>query len=243
MQYSKQIASQTGQIAVLLDPDKLSTKKVNELIRKAEFAQINYFFVGGSSGSREQTINLVALIKSISQIPVILFPGSSDQISLDADAILLLNLISGRNPDFLIGHHIQAAEILKNSSLEIISTSYLLIDGGSASSVSYVSQTTPIPRNQLGIIRKTIIAGEQIGHKVCFLDAGSGAQFAVSDEIIKEVRMNTTNPIIVGGGIRTIEQIKLVFEAGANIAVIGNQLEENFDLLLDIQLHQTQKTT
>lgn len=240
MKLYNQILQKKNGIAVLLDPDKFENQDIDSLIDKANFASIDYFFIGGSTGTQEQTKKLVSLVKAKSSIPIILFPGSSEQISNEADGILLLNLISGRNPDFLIGHHINAAETLNNSSIEILSTSYVLIDGGNTSSVSYISQTSPIPRNQLSIIRKTVLAGEQIGHRICFLDAGSGATFPISKEIIETVRKTISNPLIVGGGIRSIEEIKIAFENGANLVVIGNQIEENIDFLLDIHSFQSQ---
>lgn len=241
MKLFNQINNTKKGIAVLLDPDKFENQDIVSLIDKAIFARIDYFFIGGSTGTVDQTKKLVSIVKSKTSIPIILFPGSSEQISPEADGILLLNLISGRNPDFLIGHHVNAAETLSKSSLEILSTSYLLIDGGNPSSVSYISQTSPIPNNQLSIIRKTVLAGEQIGHKICFLDAGSGAKFPISKEIIETVKKTIKNPIIVGGGIRRIEEINNTFDGGANIVVIGNQIEENIDFLLDI--HDFQSTT
>lgn len=168
------------QVAILIDPEKIqSIDQLDYLVRKIEFSKASYIFVGGSTVNPLDFSDVISRIKSTTSIPVIIFPGSSNQVSNDADGILLLNLISGRNPDFLITHHVQAAEFLDKSNLEIISTSYLLIDGGSQSSVAYVSQTTPIPHHNHSIVYKTALAGKQIGHKVIFLDAGSGAQNAV----------------------------------------------------------------
>jgi phosphoglycerol geranylgeranyltransferase len=173
------------------------------------------------------------LRKSI-KIPLVIFPGSSSQISDKADGILLLNLISGRNPDFLIGHHIQAAKTIVESNIEVISTSYLLIDGGNQSSVAYVSQTTPIPQHQISIAYKTALAGKLIGHQALFLDAGSGAKNAVSKELVQSLK-DLNQSLIVGGGIRSSEQISELHLAGANVVVIGNKIEEDIDFLLDIR--------
>ncbi len=224
-----------GQIAVLIDPDKYKLNQLKEFVSKCLFANIDYFFVGGSTGSRSDFEKCVTELKKITTKPIILFPGSSHHISKDADAILFLNLISGRNPDFLIGHHVQAAKELKESTLEIISTSYLLIDGGNESSVAYVSQTRPIPRNQLNLIEQTALAGELIGHQVLFLDAGSGAKQNVSAEIISKLRKQTNRPVIIGGGISSEKELVNLANAGANILVIGNKLEEDIDFLLSVQ--------
>ncbi|HLU86720.1 MAG TPA: phosphoglycerol geranylgeranyltransferase [Taishania sp.] len=222
------------QVAILIDPEKIqSIDQLDYLVRKIEFSKASYIFVGGSTVNPLDFSDVISRIKSTTSIPVIIFPGSSNQVSNDADGILLLNLISGRNPDFLITHHVQAAEFLDKSNLEIISTSYLLIDGGSQSSVAYVSQTTPIPHHNHSIVYKTALAGKQIGHKVIFLDAGSGAQNAVQPDLVQTL-VKLGQPIIVGGGIRSLEQIKNLHDAGANLVVIGNKIEEDIDFLLEI---------
>lgn len=222
-------------IAVLIDPEKLdelnSTCNLLEAISKSN---IDFIFVGGSSASRKEVEQTVQFIKSKTTLPIVLFPGASHQIDHSADAILFLSLISGRNPDFLIGHQIEAAQELNESNLEVISTSYLLIDGHSNSSVAYVSQTTPIPRDHISIAYRTALAGKLLGHNAIFLDAGSGAKKSVSREMIHKLATIGT-PLIIGGGLKTIEEIMVAHEAGANIVVIGNQLEKDIDLLLDIQ--------
>lgn len=229
------INSQKGQIAILIDPEKCTDlNRLGELLNKAKFADVDYLFVGGSTVTREEFINCIEFIKSNSQIPVVLFPGASHQISSKADGLLYLSLISGRNPDYLIGHHVLSASEVYDMDIEIIPTGYILIEGGSNSSVAYVSQTTPIPGDKLSIIQNTAKAGILQGKRLLFFDAGSGAKNHVPLNVIAEAnKLNT--PIIVGGGIRTLEQIKEIHEAGANVAVIGNKIEEDIDFLLDIK--------
>jgi len=226
----------TGQIALLIDPEKTTDEeKLIELVRKAEFAGVHFFFVGGSTVIRKDIEHVVHVIKSHTAIPVLLFPGAYHQLSPEADALLFLNLISGRNPDFLIGHHVQCAEEVLNMDLEVIPTGYILIDGGKLTSVAYVSQTTPIPREKLSIARQTAIAGHLMGQRLLYFDAGSGALMSVPTELIREIKETLPTPVIVGGGIRTIEAIEAMKEAGANVIVIGNKIEEDLDFLLDIR--------
>jgi len=230
------ISKESGQIALLIDPEKaIKTDKLLDLIQKATFAGVHYFFVGGSTVHRKDIERVVALLKANSSIPIVLFPGAGHQLSADADALLFLNLISGRNPDFLIGHHVQCAEEVLGMDLEVIPTGYILIDGGKLTSVAYVSQTTPIPRDQLSIARQTAIAGHLMGQQLIYFDAGSGALQSVPTELVQEVKTILPTPIIVGGGIRTIEAIEALKIAGANIIVIGNKIEEDIDFLLDIR--------
>jgi putative glycerol-1-phosphate prenyltransferase len=229
------ISSKKGQIAILIDPEKCAdTSKLSELLKKAYFANVNYLFVGGSTVSREEFINCVDFIKENSKIPLVIFPGASHQISNKADALLYLSLISGRNPDFLIGHHVLSAREVYDMNIEVLPTGYILIEGGTNSSVAYVSQTTPIPGDKMSIILNTAKAGILQGKKLLYFDAGSGAKFHVPIEVIEEVnKLNT--PMIVGGGIRTLLQIQQIHAAGANIAVIGNKIEEDINFLLDIK--------
>lgn len=227
-------AKRLGQIAILIDPEKSKNQvQLKAVIDKAQFAEVDYFFVGGSTVSREDFISVVSFIKKNSSIPVVIFPGASHQISKEADALLYLSLISGRNPDFLIGHHVQSANEVYDMDIEVIPTAYILIDGGTKSSVAYVSQTTPIPNDKLSIITNTAKAGILQGKKLLYLDAGSGAHQSVLPETVKELtRLNS--PIIIGGGIKTREQITELSKAGANVIVIGNKIEEDIDFLLDI---------
>lgn len=228
-------AERKGQVAVLIDPDKCGDKdKLGELLHKAAFAKVDYLFVGGSTVSQQDFQEAVHYIKSNSQIPLIIFPGASHQISEEADALLYLSLISGRNPDFLIGHHIQSAKEVFDMDIEVIPTAYILIDGGTVSSVAYVSQTTPIPPEKRSIILNTAKAGILQGKKLIYLDAGSGAKNSIPTEVIEE--LNTLKvPIIVGGGIKESQQLEDFKQAGANIIVIGNKLEEDIDFMLDIK--------
>ncbi|MFT5818999.1 MAG: phosphoglycerol geranylgeranyltransferase [Crocinitomix sp.] len=223
-------------IAILVDPDKVNTAiDIDPLIKKIEALESAIIFVGGSTVDPVDFENCVSAIKAKCDIPVILFPGSSQQISAKADGILFLTLISGRNPDFLIGHQIESAHLIKKMDLEVIPTGYLLVDGGKTSSVSYVSQTTPIPADQITIAVKTAIAGEMLGLKALFMDAGSGADKPVSGEMIAAVKKNISIPLIIGGGLKTIEDIKTALGAGADLVVIGNRIEEDTNFLLDIK--------
>lgn len=232
----QKIAERTGQIALLIDPEKtLDPIQLAELVRKAEFAGIHYFFVGGSTVLRNDIERVVSSLKKISKIPVVLFPGASHQLSKEADALLFLNLISGRNPDFLIGHHVQCAEEVDAMGIEVVPTSYILVDGGKMSSVAYISQTTPIPRDQANIILRTALAGQLMGQRITYLDAGSGALESVPENVIRLLRSRIKTPIIVGGGIQSTETMDRLAAAGANILVIGNKIEENIDFLLDIK--------
>lgn len=231
---AEKFSKRLGQIAVLIDPEKSKNKsQLKEIIKKAEFAGVSYLFVGGSTVSREDFISVVSFLKKKSSIPVVIFPGASHQISNDADALLYLSLISGRNPDYLIGHHVQSANEVYDMDIEVIPTAYILIDGGTKSSVAYVSQTTPIPNDKLSIISNTAKAGILQGKKLLYLDAGSGAHQTVLAETVNELKKLNT-PIIIGGGIRTKEKISELSNAGANVIVIGNKIEEDLDFLLDI---------
>lgn len=231
----EKFSSKKGQIAVLIDPEKSKKpSQLLELIKKAEFAGINFLFVGGSTVSREDFVFVISFLKKNSSIPVVIFPGASHQISNKADALLYLSLISGRNPDYLIGHHVQSANEVYEMDIEVIPTAYILIDGGTKSSVAYVSQTTPIPNDKLSIITNTAKAGILQGKQLLYLDAGSGAQQTVLAETIKELnKLNT--PIVIGGGVRSKEKITELAEAGANVIVIGNKIEEEIDFLLDVR--------
>lgn len=222
-------------IAILIDPDKVnSDEELIELLEKINFLSPSFIFIGGSTVEAKLFQRVVKLTKNNSTIPVIIFPGAHHQISDKADGILFLSLISGRNPDFLIGHQIESAHQLKKMNVQTIPTGYILIDGGKTTTVSYVSQTTPIPADQQGIAIKTAIAGETLGLKCIFMDAGSGARNSVTSEMIKAVKQNIDIPLIIGGGIRSKEQIKAAFQGGADLVVIGNRIEEDTDFLLDI---------
>lgn len=228
-------------VAVLIDPDKSTDPNVlKSVIEKAEFAKVKYFFVGGSTVSREDFNKVVSFLKNNTSIPVIIFPGASHQISPEADALLYLSLISGRNPDYLIGHHVASAHEVYDMDLLTIPTAYILIEGGTHSSVAYVSQTTPIPSDKTSIITNTAKAGILQGKQLLYLDAGSGAIHPVPTEVI-EVLKPLKKPIIIGGGVTSTEKIKEMHNAGANVVVIGNKIEDDINFLLDIQLYNKER--
>ena len=221
-------------VAILIDPEKFSTlPHLSSFLEKINAAKPNFIFIGGSTVTRKDFNQCIKEIKAKTTIPIVIFPGASHQISKEADAILFLSLLSGRNPDYLIGHHVQAVDELEKMDIEIIPTAYLLIDGGRKSAVEYVTQTSPIPSDQPNIVRKTALAGKFQGKKIIYLDAGSGAIHSIPSEIIKSVN-NLEMPLIVGGGITSIEEVSLAHKAGANIVVIGNKIEKDIDFLLDI---------
>lgn len=219
------------QIAVLVDPDKTDAKKLVKTIQAAELAKVDFYLVGGSLLLKNNLDEIIAVIKKNSKKKVYLFPGNPSQISDKADGILLLSLISGRNAELLIGNHVLAAPMLKQLKLNIISTGYILVESGTQTTVSYISNTTPIPANKPEIAACTALAGEQLGLKIIYLEAGSGAQNAVSSETINTVRKQITVPLIVGGGIKTIAQIETAFAAGADVVVIGTAIEKDIDFL------------
>jgi putative glycerol-1-phosphate prenyltransferase len=213
--------------AFLVDPDKHDEASLNKLAGMADRETVDFFLVGGSlvSGSVDETVHT---LKSHTDLPVLLFPGNVLQISPHADGILLLSLISGRNPEFLIGNHVIAAPVLKKTRLEIIPTGYILIENGRTTSVEYVSNTKPIPADKIELTVATAMAGEMLGHKLLYLEAGSGALEPVNSSMIREVKNNTEIPLIVGGGIHTAAQISQIYEAGADIIVIGSVIENDY---------------
>ena len=214
-------------LAILLDPDDMDFTSLKEKVKLANEAAIDFLFVGGSLITQDCLDQTLDIIKSESTIPVVIFPGSAQQINKKADAILLLSLISGRNPEMLIGAHVAAAPALKASGLEIIATGYLLIDSGKPTTASYVSNTLPLPHNKPSIAAATALAGEQLGLKLTFLDGGSGAENPVSPTMVKSVRKLVSSPIVVGGGVSSPKIAKELFDAGADLIVIGTAIEEN----------------
>ncbi len=223
-------------LAILIDPEKTHTiEKLKGLIEKINILSPAFIFVGGSTVSEEHLDACIRLIKNNSSVPIIIFPGSQTQVHELADGILFLSLISGRNPDYLIGHQVKSAHIIKKMNLEVIPTGYILIDGEKNSSVAYVSQTTPIPNDQNNIAVQTAIAGEMLGLKTIFMDAGSGAYKSIPTEMIAEVKQNISIPLIIGGGIKSIEEVENAYSAGADIVVIGNKIEKDIDFLLDLK--------
>jgi putative glycerol-1-phosphate prenyltransferase len=221
--------------AVLVDPDKINDKQdLIKLVNLCNESIVDFFFVGGSLITRDILSDVVAVIKKYCNIPVILFPGSHLQIDYQADGILFLSLISGRNAEFLIGQHVVAAPILKNSDLEIIPCGYMLIGSGNETAVSYMSNSIPIPYSQNTVASSTAIAGEMLGLKLIYMDAGSGASMPVSPEMIKEVTIKTELPLIVGGGIDNLAKVSDTVKAGADLLVVGNGIEKNPDFISEV---------
>ena len=236
MVYTKFVASGRPKLAVLIDPDKQNRESLLELITLGTNCKVDFFFIGGSLLIEKNFEATIEAIKTNCSIPVIIFPGNNYQLSSMADAVLFLSLISGRNPEYLIGQQVVAAPIIKRMGLEAIPTGYILVDGGRASSTSYITQTMPIPHDKTDLAVATAQAGELLGMKLIYLEAGSGAKNSVSAEMIKTVKQNISVPLIVGGGIRTSEQAEEICKAGADILVVGNALEETPGLLMEISL-------
>lgn len=222
-------------IAVLVDPDKVDDPaKLLHLINLASENCVDFFFVGGSLVTTTNLSEVVRQIKANVTIPVVLFPGNTMQIEPTADALLFLSLISGRNPELLIGQHVMAAPILRNTSLEVIPTGYILVNSGKITSVAYISNTTPIPDDKYSLAASTALAGVMLGLQVIYMDAGSGAEKEISAKMITSVRKTINVPLIVGGGINTARKAITALEAGADMIVIGNALEKDPDLLTEV---------
>ena len=215
------------QFAVLIDPDKHTLAEVENIAILASKSNVDYFFVGGSLLINNQLDQCISMLKEKAEIPVVLFPGNTLQMSWEADAILFLSLISGRNPEMLIGRHVIAAPYLKLSPLEVISTGYMLIESGKPTAVSYMSNSSPIPADKDDIAMCTAMAGEMLGLKIIYMDAGSGALNTVPIGMVENVKKSISVPLIIGGGIRTPGHAAALCAAGADIIVIGNALENN----------------
>ena len=220
------------QLAFLIDPDKFQVRRMSELKVLLDEVRPDLLLIGGSLISLDVG-NFVRELKQYVDLPVVLYPGSSIQVCKEVDAILFLSLISGRNPEFLISHHVAAAPHIKANGIEAISTGYMLIDGGSNTSVQYISQTQPIPDDKSDIAVATALAGQYLGMKMIYMDAGSGAKNPIAQEMIGEVKSAIDIPLMVGGGIRDIDTLQGSLIAGADIAVVGNVLEQNPSLLKD----------
>ena len=216
-------------LAVLLDPDKLNLDTLPDIIEKINVSFATHIFLGGSKVAPGKTQMFAKVIKEYTTLPLILFPGDEEQITAHADALLFLSLLSGRNPEYLIGQHVKAAEKLKNLNLEVIPTAYLLIEGGKETAIQKVSKTKPIPVYDTAMILNTALAGQFLGAKFVYLEAGSGALYAIPPEIIGMVSNGLNIPLIVGGGIRNFNQIEMAFNAGANMVVIGTAFEKDID--------------
>lgn len=233
-QINQTYINKQNRFAVLIDPDKTNNSALEQIIILSSRSNVDFFFVGGSLLTENNLDLCIRTIKQKSEIPVILFPGNNLQISKEADAILLLSLISGRNADLLIGNHVISAPYIKESKLEIIPTGYMLIDGGKPTTVSYISNTFPIPHDKEDIAACTAMAGEMLGLKTIYMDAGSGAIKPVSAKMIKKIRSSVELPIIVGGGIKTPESAVEIWNAGADIVVVGNAIEKSSELITEI---------
>lgn len=214
-------------LAILLDPDKINWDNLPQLAIKLNASPATHLFVGGSLVLSNKTDELVVFLKRNLSLPVVLFPGNPSQISQNADGILFLSLISGRNPNYLIGHQVKAAPILKKTNLEVISTGYILIESGNQTAVSSVSETAPMAINNPQFIFETAQAGEFLGNKLIYLEAGSGAKNAVPLEIIQLVAENIAIPLIVGGGIKNLNDIEKAYHSGADLVVIGTAFEND----------------
>lgn len=217
--------------ALLVDPDKYAPSHLQTVVRKADLGGVDLFFLGGSLITRNQLEVFAEVIKDNTDKPLVLFPGSVLQITGKADAILLLSLISGRNPELLIGQHVVAAPYLRESGLEIIPTGYMLVENGSVTTAQYMSNTSPIPREKDDIAKCTAMAGEMLGMKLIYMDAGSGARHPVPDVMIHSVKESIKVPLIVGGGIRTADQATAACRAGADLVVTGNAIEKDMNLI------------
>lgn len=223
-------------VALLIDPEsQVDPAILKDLALLAAECNVGYFFIGGSLVTQEKTHWCIHLIKSVTtNIPVVLFPGHAIQLAENADGVLFLSLISGRNPDLLIGQHVMVASFLAKSRIEVLPTGYMLIDGGNITSVNYISQTLPLPNDKPDLAVATALAGTFLGLQYLFLDAGSGASQPVSPGIIKGVREHTGCPLIVGGGIDSVPKAKLAYESGADVVVLGNGVENRPDLLGEV---------
>jgi putative glycerol-1-phosphate prenyltransferase len=219
---------------VLIDPDKTTPSGLTALLDMAVAAGVDYFFVGGSLLVSDNLDACIQQVKQQCNIPVLLFPGSPSQISKQADALLYLSLISGRNAELLIGQHVISAPFVRASGLEIVSTGYMVIDGGAPTTVSYISNAAPIPSDKADIALCTALAGEMLGHKLIYMDAGSGARRPVSEALITAVSKNIQVPLVVGGGIRDAEKAYRNCKAGADVIVVGNAIEKNAALIKEI---------
>ena len=216
---------QRKMLVVLIDPEKFNSPEAGFFLKHLPF-EADILFVGGSTDEQKKTAEVVKALKAETSLPVVLFPGDYTQITEEADAILFLSLISGRNPEYLIEQQVKSVDTLQHSNLEIIPTGYILIDGGKESAVQRVSKTSPIPQSEVENIVKTALAGQFSGKALIYLEAGSGALNPVSEEIISAVREAINIPLIVGGGIRSRRQIEMALNAGADIVVIGTAFEE-----------------
>ena len=222
------------QLAILIDPEKIIIQQLPSLINKVNSSIATHIFVGGSSDKYSKTKSVVKTIKQLTSLPILLFPGDFTHLTHEADGLLFLSLISGRNPEYLIEQQVQSIPLLKKMDLEIIPTGYILIDGGTETAVQRVSNTKPMCQNNIDLIVNTALAGEYSGKKLIYLEAGSGSIVPVHTDVIKAVKKDLSIPLIVGGGIRSKQQLVDAYIAGADLVVIGTAFEENIDFLKDL---------
>jgi phosphoglycerol geranylgeranyltransferase len=223
------------QLAILVDPDKHNDERsIGQTIAVANEAKVDHIFVGGSLITNGAFGSCIEAIKKATDIPVVIFPGSPHQVHNKADAVLFLSLISGRNSETLIGHHVIAAPKVKASGIEVIPTGYMLIDSGQPTAASYMSNSTPIPYDKDDIAMCTAMAGEMLGLRLIYMDGGSGAEKTISPEMISKVKSNISIPLIIGGGIKTPKVAHKIWQAGADVVVVGNATEKDPLLIRDI---------
>lgn len=220
--------------AVLIDPDKVNKQLLDDLVERSVQAKVDYFLVGGSLVISNHLDDCVKHIRQLCQIPVILFPGSPSQVSKYADALLYLSLVSGRNPELLIGQHVVSAPFVKQSGLEIMPTGYIVVDGGAPTTVSYISNASPVPADKNEIAMCTAMAAEMLGMKLIYMDAGSGAKRPITESMIRSVAEQIEVPLIIGGGIVDPEKAYLNCKAGADVIVVGNAIEKDQSLIREM---------
>ena len=214
-------------LAVLIDPDKMRLEDVSTFMIKLKASPATHIFVGGSTVEENETDLLIRKLKRWTKLPILIFPGDVSQLSSHADGLLFLSLVSGRNPDYLIGKQVEAVSVLRTMQLEIIPTGYLLIENGKETAVERVTKTHPLNRQNIQAIVDTAKAAELLGMKCIYLEAGSGAIDPINSEIIQSVKRELQIPLIVGGGIKSKNQLDAAYHSGADLVVIGTAFEEN----------------
>ncbi len=229
------ISDKKKKIALLIDPDKFENRLLMQQIDVANKSAVDFIFLGGSLITNDGLNKSIEIIKANTNIPIIIFPGDGTHIHKDADAILFLSLISGRNPDFLIGNQVHTASLIKEMGVESISTGYMLIESGKITAAQYMSNTMPIPKSKTDIAVATAVAGEMLGLKLIYMDAGSGADEPIISEMISKVKSAIDVPLIIGGGIRDAKTAKRIVDAGADIIVIGNAAEKTPEIIFEIK--------
>ena len=222
-------------LAVLIDPDKMEIEQIPKFMVKVNSSIVSHVFIGGSEVKKEACDHVVSIVKQHTQLPIVLFPGDVTQITDKADGLLFLSLISGRNPEYLIGKHVESISKLKRTNLEVISTGYILVENGKETSVQRVTGTKPLPRDNPKEIVDTAHAGQLLGMKLMYLEAGSGASEPVTTGIIKEVKKTIDIPLIVGGGIKSKSQLEMTFNSGADLVVIGTAFEEDLSFFDELK--------